>query len=281
MAEPQAPVLIKPLPSPFVFYEGKQLGPIDLGEFIQSPNEESGVAKFYVELYETGEALPLRIICTTDGLFGGIAAPGTKGHYRVMIIVENNSPEALLLESEITISEVPAAEDPAFFANVKAQVWDALGNNQPAPAINDALARPITPAEVYYLMQRFGSMTIWDVYNLETPGPKVVLALPDISSHYNIYDRGCCLVGAPKSLFSYERTLNDALQTAKVMAREVYKRGWTIEFGGFNKMVRAAWIELQLLQSKFNKPIEIMHYTPSDRDLKIYDAQMESNRPTP
>jgi hypothetical protein len=280
MAEPQAPVLIKPLP-PFVFYEGKQLGPIDLGDYIKSPDEESGVVRFYADMYDNGEDLPSRIICTVDGLFGGIAAPGTKGNYRIIIYAENQSVNSLIIETEITISELPAAEDPALFGILKAQVWEALGDNQPAPALNEALARPITPAEIYYLMQRFGSMTIWDVYNLETPGPLTVLSLPDISSHYNIYDRGCCIVGAPKSLFSYERTLNDAIQTSKVMAREVYKRGWTIEFGGFNKMVKAAWIELQLLQNKFNKPIEIMHYSPSARDLSIVEAQVESNRPTP
>jgi hypothetical protein len=280
MAEPQAPVLIKPLP-PFAFYEGRQLGPIDLNEYIVTPDEESGAVKFYASMYNDGEDMPSRIICSEDGLFGGIPAEGTKGNYRIMIFAQNRSIDSLIVETEFTISEIPAAEDPAMFANVKSQVWEALGNNQPASALSEALARPITAAEVYYLMQRFGSMTIWDVYNLETPGPKTVLNLPDISAHYNIYDRGCCIVGAPKSLFSYERTLNDAIQTAKVMAREVYKRGWTIEFGGFNKMVRAAWIELQVLQSKFNKPIEIMHYTATQKDLAIFEAQVESSRPTP
>ncbi|MES2219258.1 MAG: hypothetical protein V4501_12710 [Pseudomonadota bacterium] len=280
MAELQAPVLIKPLP-PLVLFEGKEFGPIDLGQYIESPNEESGRVKYYAEIDGTGDELPRQVVCSVEGLFGGKPAKGTKGTVKIAIIAENQSLEALVVRVDLIINELPAVEDPLFFANMKAQVWDALGKNLPVPSANDTLTRPITSAEVYYLMQRFGSMTIWDVYNLETPGPKVPLALPDMSKHYDIFDRGSCIVGAPKSLFSYERTLNDALQTARVMAREVYKRGWTIEFGGFNKMVRAAWIELQVLSDKFNKPIEIMHYTPSGRDLKIYEARVEASRPTP
>jgi hypothetical protein len=279
MAERQAPVLIKPLPS-LNFFEGKEFDRIDLGDYIQSPNAESGTVKFYAEL-DAGGPLPNRVVCTEDGLLGGIPARGTKGNYKIAILAENDALDVLVLRVDITISELPAAEDPLFFANLKEQVWEALGNDAPGPAINEALVRPVTAAEVYYLMQRFGAMTIWDVYNLETPGDKVAMQLPDMSPHYNIFDRGSCIVGAPKSLFSYERTLNDALQTARAMAREVYKRGWTIEFGGFNKMIRAAWIELQVLSARFNKPIEIMHYNPSSRDLSIFESQVEASRPTP
>jgi hypothetical protein len=280
MAELTAPVLIKPLPS-LNFYENKPFGPIDLNEYVQSPNPESGKVRFYSEIADTGAELPSRIICMESGLFGGIAERGTKGQYKIVILAENESLEMLVLRLELSINELPAAEDPIFFSDVKEELWSAVGKDLPAPASNEALTRPISPAEVYYLVQRFGSMTIWDVYNLEAPNSKVLLALPGVSKHYNVYDRGCCLVGAPKSLFNHERTLSDAIQTAKVMAKEVYKRGWTIEFGGFNKMVRAAWIELQVLGDKFNKPIEIMHYQPSERDLDIFQNQVEANRPTP
>jgi hypothetical protein len=150
----------------------------------------------------------------------------------------------------------------------------------PIPEMTDALSRPVTAEEVYYLMQRFAVMSIWDVYNLEPAGDKTLLTLTGASPHYNIYDRGSCLVGAPKDLFSHQRTLADALQTAKAMAREVYKRGWTIEFSGFNKMVRAAWIELRVMGEKTGKQLEVLHYTPSLEDMKVYSAESRAVRPS-
>ena len=69
------------------------------------------------------------------------------------------------------------------------------------------------------------------------------------------------------------------MQTAKVIAREVYKRGWTIEFAGFNKMVRAAWVELQVLGDAHGKQLEILHYNPSSEDLKLYVSQTKVQGP--
>jgi hypothetical protein len=80
-------------------------------------------------------------------------------------------------------------------------------------------------------------------------------------------------VGAPVDLFSYERTLEDALQTARVMSQEVYRRGWTVELTGFNKMVRAAWVEIQVLVSTKGKPLEVLHYEPTEMDQKLCQAE--------
>jgi hypothetical protein len=159
-------------------------------------------------------------------------------------------------------------------------VWEALGKNQPMPDMADIFNLPITTNDIYFLMQRFASLAIWDVYNLESPGDKVLLNLAGSNPHYNIYDRGCCLVGAPKDLFSHQRTLADALQTARVMANEVYKRGWTIEFAGFNKMVRAAWVELQLLGSTSGKFLEILHYSPSVSDIRLSNTEVQMRGPS-
>jgi hypothetical protein len=156
---------------------------------------------------------------------------------------------------------------------LKSKVWEALGQGLPLPEMESLIDRPLTLVELYYLMQRFATMTIWDVNNLDLPSENIVLQLKDASPHFQIYDRGSCLVGAPRDLFSYERTLEDALQTARVMAREVYKRGWPVELTGFNKMVRASWVEIQLLVSKHGKPLEVLHYEPTEADRKIYEAQ--------
>lgn len=132
-----------------------------------------------------------------------------------------------------------------------------------------------TPAEAYYLMQRFATLTLWDAYNLEPPSRDFVeLSLKEASPHYRIYDRGSCLVATPADLFSEKRTLEDALQTARVMSREVYKRGWgAVELAGFNKMVRASWVEIQILAHKYGKPLNVLYYEPTAADHKLYQMQ--------
>ena len=164
---------------------------------------------------------------------------------------------------------------------MKNQIWKALGDNAPLPEIADLLNQPITINEIYYLIQRFATLTIWDVYNLAEPGEKVLLNIPDLNKHYQIFDRGSCLVTGPVDLFSHQRTLEDALQASRCLAQEVYRRGWTIEFAGFNKMVRAAWVELQHLGDKNMKKIEILHYQPTPDDQKAYVVKTFLERPTP
>jgi len=45
---------------------------------------------------------------------------------------------------------------------------------------------------------------------------------------------------------------------------------------GFNKMVRAAWIEIQLLGQKHGNSLEIMHYTPTEEDKKLFSVQSQA-----
>jgi hypothetical protein len=276
---PQKPVVMKALP-PIVTNEGSPCGPLDLKEYIESPNPANdGEVRFYAKL--PGDvSLPKGLICTTDGLLGGMSMQGTAGTYQINLTAENDCPEPIGVIISLTINEALAAEDPGQTRKLKQDAWDALGKDMPIPEMTDALSRPVTAEEVYYLMQRFAVMSIWDVYNLEPAGDKTLLTLTGASPHYNIYDRGSCLVGAPKDLFSHQRTLADALQTAKAMAREVYKRGWTIEFSGFNKMVRAAWIELRVMGEKTGKQLEVLHYTPSLEDMKVYSAESRAVRPS-
>ncbi len=270
----QPPVLIKAIP-PQVVNEGASLGPLNLNDFIQSPDAESGAVQFVAELSD-GKSLTKGLICTSNGTLSGIAAPGTQGVYEVVISANNASGTPLTAKLTLTIKErIRIDEGYQYFTDLKSRVWEALGQDLPLPEIGNWVDRPLTIVEIYYLMQRFATLTIWDVYNLETPSDKTILQLEGASPHYQIYDRGSCLVGAPKDLFSYERTLEDALHTARVMAREVYKRGWTVELAGFNKMARASWVEIQLLGSAHGKPLEILHYEPTEADQKLYQRARE------
>jgi hypothetical protein len=268
--------LKKPIPAQIV-NEGATFGPLNLHDFIQSENKMT----IRAELVD-GQPLPKGLICTTDGIINGIPAADTQGSYKVMIFVTNEETEELTTEFDFTINPRLSMGDEKnqIYSKLKAEVWEALGKNLPLPDLAELLNRPITLTEIYYLLQRFATLTIWDVYNLDYPGEKNLLNLEGVSKHYHVYDRGCCIVGAPKELFSHERTLADAMNTARAMAREVYKRGWVIEFAGFDKMVRSAWVELQLLSEQHGKPLEILHYNPSMADVKIFDAELKGKQST-
>ncbi len=271
--------LKKPIPTQVV-NEGATYGPLNLAEFVESTN--GGKVYFRAELSD-GQPLPKGLICTTEGIVNGIAAAGTHGMYKVNVVIVNDEADELYAEFDLTIKPRMAMESDEnnTLRKLKVEVWEALGKNLPIPEMKEILNRPITAIEIYYLLQRFATLTIWDVYNLDYPGKIVPLQLEGVSKYYNIYDRGCCIVGTPKDLFSHERTLEDTLQTARVMAREVYKRGWVIEFAGFDKMVRAAWVELQILGDKFGKPLEILHYSPSPEDVLIYQKEIQTKGAAP
>lgn len=279
MAEPSdAPQLVKEIP-PQIVNEGAAYE-LNLNDFIQSTTPNGGTVHFVGELND-GRALPAGMICTDNGMLSGIPAKGTIGGYQFVIVAENDSGIPLVTEFPFTIKErIHVSEEEDVLRSFKTKVWEALGKNLPLPDVDMAalfdLTRPLTGIEIYYLMERFATLTIWDVYNLDSPGPKQLLDLAGCSKHYNIYDCGSCIIGAPKELFSHARTLEDALQTARAMAREVYQRGWTIEFGGFNKMIRAGWVELQVLSDKHGKQIDVLHYTPSDRDVVLYQTQAKT-----
>lgn len=143
-------------------------------------------------------------------------------------------------------------------------------------AFQNANKLSFTPADFYYLLERFASFAVWNVHNLNRPGELKPLNLENASKYFNVYDRGSCIVADPKNLFDHRRTLEDALKTARAVAGEVYKREWTVELAGFDKMVRAAWIEIQHLINIHGKPLEVLHFSPSIRDVKIYQSQMEA-----
>ncbi|GEM_PF-784441 len=272
------PVLVKPFP-PLMTYEGAAFGPIDLWDYVAT-DADSGDMSFVAGL-ANGDGLPQGLICTSDGFISGIPAKGTQGAYDIVLEVKNAAQEALIAELTLTINTRPEIAEGTSLGDAKAQMWDALVHDLPIPDLATLLNRPITSTEIYYLLQRFAVLTIWDIYNLEPAGDKVLLKLSGASKHYNVYDRGSCLVAAPKDLFSYERTLEDALKTARAMAGEVYKRGWTIEFSGFNKMVRAAWVEVQILGDKHGKPLEVLHFEPTPEDVKLYAVQAQAREHEP
>lgn len=264
-----APEIVKPIPNQIV-NERAAYGPFDLKEFIQSPDGTPN--RFSAEVSD-GSSLPQGMICTSDGIMTGIPAADTQGTYEIMITAENDlgyvqAPVIFTIKPSIATTATEQSAD-----KIKSQIWEALGQNLPLPELAELYDRPVTVFDVYYLLERWGVLTIWDAFNLDPAGPCKLLQLEGVSQHYNVYDRGSSLVACPKDLYSHERTLIDSLQTAQAMAREVYKRGWTIELAGFEKMTRAAWVELQHLGDKHGKQLEILHFDPSFKEIKLYNTQ--------
>lgn len=262
-----APIIIKPIP-PQVVNEQATYGPFNLKDHIQSPDGET--VRFRAEL-SNGQTLPKGMICTEDGIVTGIPAKNTQGNYEVIVTAEN---DAGSVQAAFVLTIKPSLTAGGEYVDqLKSQIWEAMEKKLPIPDLGEMLERPISPIDIYYLLEQWGTLVIWDSFNLDPPGEKQRLTLEGVSKHYNIYDRVSSLIAAPKDLFSHERTLVDGLQTARAMAREVYKRGWTIEFAGLDKMTRAAWVEIQHLGDKYGKKLEIINYTPSLYDMKVYTAQ--------
>jgi hypothetical protein len=247
-----------------------------LGDYVQSPDEASGNVQFYAELAD-GQALPAGVMCMPDGMLTGLPANGTQGRYDILVMAENDSGIPLTVQFVLTIKErIKIDETSQHFTQLKAKIWEALGEGLPLPDLGDLLNRPITHEDIAYLLERFATLKIWDVYNLDPTSEPVLLNLPGVSKHYNVYDRGCYIVAAPKDLYNEERTSADALITAKAMAAEVHKRGWTVEFTGFAKMAKAAWVELQVLGKKTGKEIEVIRYDPDPADLRLIEAEVNA-----
>ncbi len=259
-------ILVNPIPSQVV-NELASYGPFDLKQFIQAA-EGMPALRFQAEL-KSGEALPKGMICTSDGILTGIPAKDTQGNYEVVVTAEGDS-GAQTATFVLTIKPSLASGDSDYLDKLKAQVWEALQQHLPIPELGEMLERPISKLDIYYLLERWGIITIWDAFNLDPPSEKKLLTLEGVSKHYNVYDRGSSLIACPKDLFSHERNLEDSLQTARAMAREVYKRNWTIEMAGLDKMVRAAWLQIQHLGDESGKHLEIINYTPSPDDIRLY-----------
>jgi hypothetical protein len=269
-----APVVIKPIPNQGV-NERAAFGPFDLKEYIQSSDGSEVV--FSAEV-TGGAALPSGLICTANGIVTGIPAKNTQGNYEIVIEAENDEG---VVQATFVLAIMPAITDKntqAYIDELKTQIWQALENNQQAPELADLIDRAITPLDVYYLLERWGTLTIYDAFNLEPPGEKKLLVLEGVSPHYVTYDRGSCIVAAPKDLFSHERTLADGIATCAAIAREAFKRNWTVELVGFEKYTRAAWIEIQHLSQKNNRKMEVLNYEPSREDMKLQYMQAQARQ---
>lgn len=266
-----APVLKNPIPAQAVS-ERAAFGPFDLSDFFEV---SEGNEVHYVAELAGGVGLPKGMICLDNGIVTGIPAKGTRGEYEILIKASNDEGS---LDTKFSLSILPAILDKntqEYFEDLKQQVWQALDQNLPIPEFSDLIGRDVTPLEVYFLLERWAVIKIYNVADLAAPGTKQELKLEGMSDLYVAYDRGSCLVACPKDIFSGEHTLADGIKAAQALAREAYKRNWAVELIGFDKLTRAAWVEIQHLIETHKKPMDVVNYDPSTQDLQIYRQQSD------
>lgn len=286
---------LAPVPDQFIF-EQSAYGPFNLKNYFVFLKEdlddeallstqltpadidEEAVLQFAATL-ESGVSLPAGLICTSDGLLTGIPAKGTVGAYSILLTV-NCEEEELGVVFPLHIRSALIYLGSHEVDVLKKQIWAALDNGEPAPDLLNLLDRPITKADIYYFLEKWGTLKIWDAFNLDPPREPVPLDLEGMSPHYRAFDRGSCLIAGPRDLFSPERTLEDGLQMARALAREVYKRDWTIEMVGIDKFMSAAWVELEYLSQVHGKKLNVINYENHAKDGLRYDALLQMKRGT-
>jgi len=265
-----APRLLNPIPKQTI-NELAGFYPFELQSFFESDTP----MRFSAQL-ENGKPLPKGMLCTSTGALTGIPAKGTKGTYHIKITAKNEAGETTAEFSLSILESLAESESSTPLGLLKSQIWDAADKNLPIPDLSELLNRDITALEIYYLVERWSMLKIWDAFNLDTPGELHAIQIEGVSPHYVVYDRGNCLVAAPKDLFSHERTTEDAFMTARALAREAYTRGWTMDLVGIDKLTRTAWAEVQRLNQIHGRHLEVVNYTVTDRDLKLFNELMRN-----
>lgn len=249
--------------------------------------------------------LPLDLDYTITGLVYGVCRPPALAlsPYKIIVTVSNGSDTPLVTHFDLSVLPALSPEDEwapdntmldefeksfqldedeerallealkaeseknGVFTEEKQAIWEAIIQGQEIPELKALMDRPISHEEIYYLLSRMSYFVIWDANNSAPAGALQALALKGASELFNVYDRGSCLVATPKQLFDHNRTLRHGVLTAQAMANEVFQRGWRVEFGGFDKMVRAAWVEFELLSQQFGKPVSYSYFQPSPQDV--------------
>lgn len=284
-------IQLAPIPSQFIF-EQSAFGPLDLKHYfvflkedidedtllstqLMSEDIDEAAVLHFSAMLDTEDSLPAGLICTSDGLLTGIPAKGTAGGYQVLLTVTCET-EQLNLIFPLTIRQALVSLGDHEVDELKKQIWTALGNGEPAPDLLNLLDRPVTKADIYYFLEKWGTLKIWDAFNLEPPGELIPLEIEDMSPHYRAFDRGSCLIAGPIDLFSPARTLEDGLQMARALAREVYKRDWTIEMVGIDKFMSAAWVELEYLAQLHGKKLNVINYPGNPKDELRYNALLQT-----
>ncbi|OGT07243.1 MAG: hypothetical protein A2103_03925 [Gammaproteobacteria bacterium GWF2_41_13] len=270
----------------FKINEGAELTPIDLKTLINNPANEP--LTFALELAEGG-TLPSGLTYTPEGLIQGTPAIGTHQDipYDIVVTVQAATAEPLIFaiqlfifaaktsesSTDYTMAEVTDIIDEMAFKNY----WQAVMENLDLPDLETLLTRKITKSELYYLLERFATFTVWNSDDLRLAIDGKMIELDGASPLFQIYDFEVALVASPKDLYATNRTLADCVQTARAMIQEAHRRKWNVELTGYDKMIRAAGIEAARLNKLMaDYTMEIENYELTGADFEILNYTLKS-----
>lgn len=278
----------------FSVNEGSSIEPIDLKPFVDNPTSKP--LKFTAELVLGGE-LPKGLTCSSDGIITGAPEKGSANDlpYDVLIITECEDLQPLIFDIYLTIASSESQEATGTLQDKKGteadamkseygiipeqleQFWALFSDDLSHPDLKELLTRRVTPADIYHLLGRFATLTIWNADDISPAVNGKLMGLKEASAHYLVYDFGVALIATPKELYSSERTIEDSLQTARAMIREIQRREWNIQLAGYDKMVTAAWVEANRLNSlKKGHEIRVEYYEPTVADQNILRYSLSS-----
>ena len=245
---------------PIKVNEGSPIQSLDLKSYLENP--ENIPIKFSATM-DSGEVLPAWLSLSSEGVLTGKPPVGAAKPLPYAIKVLAITPTSKLeLNFEVRVYTPKTADE---IAKARQEAWQALAKQGVLPeSIQEIIERPITSRDIYYLLGRFASFTVWNADDLRLADNGQLIQVAGISDKFNVYDFEVCLVAIPKDLYSYDRGLGDALQTARAVVREVYNRKWNVEFGGFDRMADAAWYEAYDLNAQGEHQMEIRNYEPAE-----------------
>lgn len=250
--------------------QGSELAPINFNDYIDNPIGEA--LRFSVELVGGG-ALPAGIIFSQDGVLSGKPQLGTANvlPYEMTIVAFHPAVSPLVMHCKLMIREVPGEMDVDEFKTY----WQKFADGLDLPDLEQLLTRQITPLDIYYLLGRFATLIIWNADDLTPADKGVMIDIPYSSKLFKVYDFKSALVASPKDLYDPKRGLGDAIQTAKAMVHEIGRRKWNIELAGYDKMVTAAWVEVQHVKKMAKgHAIKVYNYEPSLYDTEVLSLSL-------
>lgn len=246
---------IKQAPAVIRIAEGTTISPIELSQFIEHDPAST-------LLYICDETLPAGLQFNLEqASIEGTPSIGSaqKNHYEFTVQVSDGT-ESLSLPIRLLIYKTLSADE---IESLRHQTWQNL--SEQAPLTDELLAiieRPISKNDIFYLLERYASFTVWNADDLRLADKGKPITIPGASQHFLIFDFEVCIVATPKDLYSFKRTLSDATQTARAMIKEAYKRKWHVEFGGYDRMANAAWYEARQLNLSGEHQMEVRNYEP-------------------
>lgn len=255
-----ADLTIKAPIKPIKVNEDTSFMPVDLRLYVDTIEEDT--LEFSAKLADGG-VLPEGVILSKEGVLSGKPARGTAQSkpYTIQVAVQGRE-ASLSLNVQLYIYTIKTPDE---IATLHAEAWASLMETGTVPeSLEEIINRPISRSDIYYLLQRFATFTVWNADDLRLASEGKLVNVAGVSNEFNVYDFEVCLVATPKDLYSHERTLSDALQTARAMVREAHHRLWHVEFGGFDRMANVAWYEVKNLNAKAKHQMEIRNYQPTE-----------------